>query len=52
MNKTVNIVEQEMSSFEDQRLDESVSDMMEFLNIDVDVSFCASNREEALCSVS
>ncbi|KAB5579108.1 hypothetical protein PHYPO_G00190950 [Pangasianodon hypophthalmus] len=51
MSETVEIVEKQKSSFEDRLLnDESVSGMMEFLSIDVDLSSSASNREETLCS--
>ncbi|KAK3546035.1 hypothetical protein QTP70_019951 [Hemibagrus guttatus] len=51
MNENVEIVEKQKSSFEDQHLnDESVSGIMEFLSIDVDLSSGASNREETLCS--
>lgn len=52
MNETVEIVEKQKSSLEDQHLKgEPVSVMMEFLSIDVDLSSNESNREETLCSV-
>ncbi|XP_053485520.1 tRNA methyltransferase 10 homolog B isoform X2 [Ictalurus furcatus] len=51
MNEPVEIVDKQKWSFEDLHLnDESVSGMMEFLSIDVDLSSGSSNREETLCS--
>ncbi|XP_060730948.1 tRNA methyltransferase 10 homolog B isoform X1 [Tachysurus vachellii] len=51
MNKNVEIIEKQKSSFEDRHLnDESLSGMMDFLSIDVDLSSSASNREETLYS--
>ncbi|KAF5902806.1 tRNA methyltransferase 10 B isoform X1, partial [Clarias magur] len=47
MNETV---EKQRLNFEDRLLDDSVSDMMEFLSIDVDLRSSASTREEALFS--
>lgn len=53
MNKNVEIIEKQKSSFEDRDLnDESLSGMMDFLRIDVDLNSSASNREETLYSVS
>ncbi|GAA6079703.1 tRNA methyltransferase 10 homolog B isoform X2 [Tachysurus ichikawai] len=51
MNKNVEIIEKQKSSFEDRDLnDESLSGMMDFLRIDVDLNSSASNREETLYS--
>lgn len=50
MNETV---EKQELNFEDRHLDdEPVSDMLEFLSIDVDLRSSPSSREEALFSVS
>ncbi|XP_027033969.1 tRNA methyltransferase 10 homolog B isoform X2 [Tachysurus fulvidraco] len=51
MNKNVEIIEKQKSSFEDRDLnDESLAGMMDFLSIDVDLSSSASNREGTLYS--
>ncbi|KAI5104467.1 tRNA methyltransferase 10 homolog B isoform X2 [Silurus meridionalis] len=51
MNESVGIVEKQNPSFGDRGVhDESVSDMIKFLSIDVDLISGSSNREETLCS--
>lgn len=52
MNESVELVEKQALSLEDQRLkDEPVSVMMELLSIDLDLNSIATNRKETLCSV-